>query len=190
MRALKIIVLVLLAVVVVVVGIGAFLSKDFRVERSIDIDASPEVVFDQVNSLRNWDTWSPWSARDPSIQNTYEGPEAGVGATVRWTSEKSGEGSQTITLSERPTRIETGLDFGEMGQPRADWTFEPRGEGVRVTWGLSGTTSGPLGGYFAMMMDDWVGADYEDGLARLKEVAEALPPAEAPPAEEAPSAAE
>ena len=178
MRALKLTVLVVLALVVVVVGIGAFLPKDFRVERSIEINASPELVFDEVNSLKKWDAWSPWIARDPSIQNSFAGPEAGVGAKVRWTSEKSGEGTQTITLSERPTRIEMALDFGDMGQPSADWTFEPSGDGVRVTWGLSGTASGALGGYFAKMMDGWVGADYEDGLARLKKLAEALPPGE------------
>ncbi|MGB8331898.1 MAG: SRPBCC family protein [Polyangiales bacterium] len=178
MRIAKLIVLVLLALAVLVVGIGAFLPKDFHVERSIEIDASPEVVFDLVNSLRKWEAWSPWIARDPSIENTYAGPEAGVEATVTWTSEKSGEGTQTITLSERPTRIETVLNLGEMGEPSAYWTFEPVGDGVRVTWSLNGTASGPLGGYFAKMMDGWVGADYEDGLERLKKVAEALPPAE------------
>ena len=175
MRALKLAALVLLAVLVLVMGIGAFLPKDFRVERSIEIGASPELVFDQVSSLRKWDAWSPWIARDPSIRNEFSGPEAGVGATVTWTSEKSGDGTQTITLSERPTRIETELDFGDMGQPNADWTFVPVGDGVRVTWGLSGTAAGPLGGYFAKMMDGWVGADYEDGLARLKQVVESLP---------------
>ena len=105
--------------------------------------------------------------------NTYTGPEAGVGATVTWTSEKSGDGKQTITRIARPTRIETALDFGDMGQPNAHCLFEPSGEGARVTWGLTGTTSGPLGGYFAQMMDGWIGADYEDGLSRLKEVVEA-----------------
>jgi carbon monoxide dehydrogenase subunit G len=175
MQVLKTAVLVLLALVVVVFGIGALLSKDFRVERSIEIDAAPEAVFDNVNSLRNWNAWSPWVAGDPSIQNTYSGPESGVGAKVQWTSEKSGEGTQTITLSERPTRIETALDFGDMGQPNADWTFEPAGDGVRVTWGLSGTAAGPLGGYFAKMMDGWVGTDYEDGLSRLKAVIESAP---------------
>lgn len=178
MRALKLTALVLLALVVLVMGIGAFLSKEFRVERSIEIQASPEVVFDEVSSLRKWDAWSPWIARDPSIQNEFSGPDVGVGATVTWTSEKSGDGKQTITLSERPTRIETQLDFGDMGQPSADWTFVPAGDGVRVTWGLSGTAAGPLGGYFAKMMDGWVGADYEVGLARLKQVVESLPAAE------------
>jgi hypothetical protein len=91
---------------------------------------------------------------------------------VIWTSENSGDGRQTITLGERPTRIEMALDFGDMGQPTADWTFQPSGNGTLVTWGLSGTTSGLLGGYFAKMMDGWVGADYEDGLARLKQLLE------------------
>ncbi len=178
MKVLKTAVLVLLALVALVVVVGMFLPKDFRVERSIEIDASPEVVFDEVSSLRKWDAWSPWKARDPSIQNEYSGPESGVGAKVQWTSEESGEGTQTITLSERPTRIETALDFGDMGQPNADWTFEPAGDGVRVTWGLSGTASGPLGGYFAKMMDGWVGADYADGLSRLKSMIESAPAGE------------
>lgn len=175
MRVLKLAVLIVLALSVLVFGIGAFLSKDFRVVRSIEIDAAPEVVFDEVNALKNWSAWSPWLARDPSIQNTYSGPDSGVGATVTWTSEKSGNGTQTITKSERPTRIETALDFAEMGQPSSDWAFEPSGAGTKVTWGLTGTTTGALGGYFAKMMDGWVGKDYEDGLARLKEVIESAP---------------
>ena len=175
MRVLKIAVLIIIALSILVFGIGAFLSKDFRVERSIEIDAAPEVVFDEVNSLKNWKDWSPWLARDPSIQNTYSGPDSGVGAMVSWTSEQSGSGTQTITKSDRPTRIETALDFGDMGQPDSDWTFEPSGEGTKVTWGLGGEAAGPLGGYFAKMMDGWVGKDYEDGLQRLKRHLESAP---------------
>ena len=175
MRALKIVVLVVIGFSVLVFGVGSFLPKDFRVERSIQIDAPAEVVFDQVNTLRNWSAWSPWTARDPTIENRYSGPESGVGASVSWTSEGSGDGTQTITKSERPSRIETQLDFGEMGQPTADWSFEPSGEGAKVTWGLSGRANGALGGYFASMMDGMLGPDYEDGLARLKQVVEATP---------------
>ncbi len=172
MRVLKIAVLIIIALSILIFGIGAFLSKEFSVERSIEINAAPEVVFDEVNSLKNWNAWSPWLARDPSIQNTYSGPDSGVGAMVTWTSEKSGSGTQTITKSERPTRIETALDFGDMGQPSSGWTFAPSGDGTKATWGLSGEAVGPLGGYFAKMMDGWVGEDYEDGLARLKQVVE------------------
>jgi hypothetical protein len=172
LRVLKIAVLIIISLSILVFGIGAFLSKDFSVERSIEIEAAPEVVFDEVNALGNWSAWSPWLARDPSIQNEYSGPDSGVGATVSWTSENSGSGKQTITKSERPTRLETALDFGDMGQPTSYWAFEPSGAGTKVTWGLSGEAVGPLGGYFAKMMDGWVGKDYEDGLERLKQVIE------------------
>jgi carbon monoxide dehydrogenase subunit G len=172
MRVLKVIAIGIIAFSVLVFGIGAFLSKDFHVERSIEIDAPPEKVFAHVNSLKKWGAWSPWLARDPSIQNTYSGPDEGVGASVSWTSEGSGSGSQTIVASEPPSRIETQLDFGEMGQPTADWRFEPNGSGTTVTWGMTGSATGPLGGYFASMMDGMLGPDYEDGLARLKKVVE------------------
>lgn len=172
MRAFKVIIGVLVAVTLLAVGIGLFLPKTYRVERSIEIDAPPTAVFDHVDALRNWDAWSPWLAADPTVENTFSGPEFGVGAKVTWTSEDSGTGSQTITLSERPTRIETRLDFGEMGQPGAYFTFEPRGDGTLVTWGLAGTAGSALGGYFAQIMDRLVGPQYEDGLQRLKEVVE------------------
>jgi hypothetical protein len=44
-----------------------------------------------------------------------------------------------------------------------------------VTWSLSGEAVGPLGGYFAKMMDGWVGKDYEDGLQSLKRHLESAP---------------
>ena len=175
MRVVKIIVLAAIVLSALVFGVGSFLSKDFRVERSIVIQAAPEVVFDEVNTLKKWNDWSAWIAGDPSLEITFAGPESGVGATVTWTSENSGDGTQTITKSERPWRIEMALDFGEMGQPIADWSFDPSGAGTKATWGLSGTASGPLGGFFAKMMDGWVGKDYEDGLHRLKQVIESAP---------------
>lgn len=173
MRALKVVLGVMFGLALLFVVVGLFLPNDYRVERSLQINAPPEVVFDRVNSLKNWSEWSPWIARDPTIRNTYEGPESGVGAKVSWTSEESGEGTQTIIVSERPTRIETALDFGGMGQPKADWTFEPNERGVLVTWGLTGTTEGPIGAYAAAFMDRMLGDEYEDGLLRLKQVAEA-----------------
>ncbi|MFW6066919.1 MAG: SRPBCC family protein [Myxococcota bacterium] len=174
MRALKISVLVVVALVVLVAIVGSLLPSEYRVERSALVEAPPELVFEQVNSFRSWDAWSPWIARDPSIENEFHGPAAGEGAKVTWTSDESGSGSQTIVVSEPPRRIETELDFGAVGTARADWTFEPTDTGTRVTWGMTGDAAGPLGGYFAPMMDDWIGPDYEDGLARLADHAETL----------------
>lgn len=168
MKALKITLITLVALAVLFVAGGLMLPKQYEVERSLVIDAQPSAVFNEVNTLKNWDAWSPWTAKDPTIRNTYSGPESGVGAKVSWTSEEMGEGSQEILASEPPEHISTRLDFGEHGHADADWHFEAVDGQTRVRWGFSGETSGLMGGYFAMMMDSFVGSDFEDGLDRLK----------------------
>ena len=181
MRAVKIGGIIVGAIVLIVLTAGTVLPSDYRVERSIEIAASPEVVFGEVNSLKKWDAWSPWIARDESIQNSFSGPDEGVGATASWTSDNSGDGSQTIKVSRPHSRIETELNFGSQGSATADWRFEAAGDGTRVTWGMGGDMPGPLGGLMASRMDGWIGADYEDGLARLKKHVEALPEPEPEP---------
>jgi hypothetical protein len=173
MRALKLILGLLVVVILIVLGSGLVLPKQYRVERSIMVDASPEAVFDQVDNPGNWDAWFPWIARDTSIQRGRSGPYAGVGAKVTWTRPDSDTVSQTITRSEPFTRIETRLDLGEMGKPTADWIFESTDTGERVTVTFHGTARGPLGAYFAFTMDDRIGPAYELCLRRLKEHAEA-----------------
>lgn len=172
MKVLKIVGIAVGGLVAILLLLGSLLPKGFKVERSIEIGAPPAEVFAQVNSLKKWDAWSPWIAKDKTISNVFSGPEAGVGAKVSWTSDDSGAGTQVITLSEAPSRIESDLDFGDQGRSKAYWSFVPSPAGTTVTWGLKGDMPGPIGGLMATQMDSWVGKDYEDGLARLKRVAE------------------
>lgn len=185
MKALKVIGAIVLMFVVAVFVIANIMPSSYRVERSIDIAAPPAVVFGEVDDLSRWTAWSPWIARDPGIRNAYSGPSAGVGAKVTWTSDGSGAGTQVIVVSKPPSRIETDLDFGEQGISRAYFDFVPQDGGTRVTWGLSGEMSGPLGGLLAAQMDRWIGADYEDGLRRLEAHVEALSPAAVTPTDDA-----
>lgn len=166
LRGLLVVVLVLIAAV----GLAFLLAPaEVRVERSIVINAPAEAIFPKVNNLQAWKSWSPWMQREPDMKSTYEGPEAGEGAKTSWESETQGNGSQTITKSVPNERIETALDFGEMGGATSDWTFEEEGEATKVTWGMDTTpTKNPIGRCFNLMMDKMVGADYETGLASLK----------------------
>jgi len=59
---------------------------------------------------------------------------------------------------------------------------------VKATWGFHNDIGfNPIGRFFGLMMDGMLGPDYEDGLARLKKVAEAVPPPP-PPAPPEPAA--
>ena len=113
--------------------------------------------------------------RDPDVQLSYSGPGAGVGNTMTWVSEdpQVGSGSQEIVVSEENALVQSVLDFGEMGTGEARFDLAPDGDGTEVTWTFD-TDLGmnPAMRYLGLMMDSWLGQDFETGLARLKVVVE------------------
>mmetsp|Transcript_2783 Transcript_2783/g.4755 ORF Transcript_2783/g.4755 Transcript_2783/m.4755 type:complete len:177 (+) Transcript_2783:469-999(+) len=175
MRLIRNILIGLVALVVVVVIVGMLLPRYVSVEREVIVDAAPEEVFPHLNSLQAFSEWSPWSGIDPEMEVAYSGPEEGVGNVMEWTSEHPnvGNGRQEIVESVENESVRTALDFGEMGTAEAWWRLTPEGDSTRVTWGmLADMGGGPVGRWFGLMMDGWVGADYERGLARLEETVE------------------
>jgi hypothetical protein len=158
--------------ILVLLAAGAYLlPREVVVTRSAVINAPPSAVFPWVNSLQKTAEWSPWMGLDPAMKVTFEGPEAGVGNVMSWVSAKPevGSGRQEITASTPETRVESALDFGDMGTALASFDLAPEGTGTKVTWGLvSDMGNNPVGRYMGLMIDRWVGADYEKGLASLK----------------------
>ena len=113
--------------------------------------------------------------RDPDVKTTYSGPDSGVGSKLAWSSEhpQVGNGNQEIILSEPDQRVETALDFGEMGLAKAGFLLEENAGVTTVTWTLdTDMGSNPVGRWMGLMMDRWVGADYELGLSNLKSLIE------------------
>jgi hypothetical protein len=175
MKTLKIVAIVLVTLVVVFVLVGLWLPKEFKIERTTRVQAPVELVFDQVNDLKNWEKWSPWFSVDPTMAVTYSDKTAGSGSSYSWTGESAGSGTLQITKSLLAQRIETQMDFGEMGTAQGFWDFSYQDRVTSVTWGFEGENSGVFGGWFTVMMDGMVGPQFEAGLQALKTVAEATP---------------
>lgn len=163
--------LIVLGLVAVVV-LGAYLRPRYvKVARSTVIAAPPEQVYPHIVSLSAFREWSPWSDRDPNMQVTMSGPEAGVGNVMEWRSDVKGVGNgrQEITEVTENRFVKTALDFGSMGTAEAWFDLVPEGAGTQITWSLNADMgNNPIGRWMGMMMDKWVGADYEAGLATLK----------------------
>jgi Polyketide cyclase / dehydrase and lipid transport len=174
MTSLKRVLAGIMAVVVLLVVVGLVLPRQVHVERSIVINAPQAQLFDALNGFKRFNEFSPWAALDPQTQYSYSGPESGVGARMNWisTNEDVGSGTNEIVESTPSELIRTRLDFG--GQlAEATFRFEPADGGTRVTWGFDcDTGNNPIMRYVGLMLDDWIGADYEKGLAKLKEVME------------------
>ena len=138
--------------------------------------AAAGLIYGQIENLRRMDTWSPWSAMDPQAKITYQGPEAGVGASSSWEGPQVGRGSMTITAAKPDQEVDLRLEFlaPMKATNRAVFTLAHADAAVRVTWRMEGT-NGFVGKAFAlfMNMDKMVGGNFERGLTALKLLAEA-----------------
>jgi hypothetical protein len=112
MKVVKIILIALAAVVALFLIVAALVPKTFKVERKMLIKASPDMVFNEVNSFQKWESWSPWLRKDSTIKNVYTGPQSGVGNKVSWTSKKSETGYMEIKESVPSKFIRTQLAIG------------------------------------------------------------------------------
>ncbi len=165
-----------LLVAVVVLLAGSFLlPQTARFERRIVVNATPDLVFAQVNTLNNWEKWSPWHSIDPNMKLTYAPQTTGAGAWYSWTSDDSnvGNGKLTITQSHPSRHIVTTMDFGGNGIAGANYHFRPVAGGTEVVWDFnSDAGNNPFMRYMGLMMESFVGKDYEKGLANLKALCE------------------
>lgn len=159
-----------------ILGLGAYaLPREVTVKRDVVIEAPVEAVFPLVNSLKRMAEWSPWISRDPAIKLVFSGPDEGVGAMMGWSSamEQVGNGTQEITQSKPDERVATSLVFGKMGPSVAVFDLTTEELGTRVEWSLTSDMGmNPVGRWMGLMMDRWVGPDFETGLAHLKAQAE------------------
>lgn len=185
--------------IAVVVLIGALLlyattkPDQFSVVRTTSINASPAVVFEQLNDFKRWKAWSPWEKMDPVMQRTYSGNAAGVGSIYAWNgNDKVGQGQMEILKTEDSRSLLIKLDFIKPfeGHNVAEFTLSNSGGATNVTWEMRGPNVflGKLMGVF-VDMDQMIGKDFEAGLANLKKVAEQQQPvkAESAPVEQQPS---
>jgi uncharacterized protein YndB with AHSA1/START domain len=149
----------------------------FRIERSAHIQAPPEKVFAQIDDFRRWTAWSPWENIDPGLKRSYGGAAAGAGAAYAWEgNSKVGSGRMEITESRAPSKIVIKLDFIKPFEAHntAEFTLVPGAQGgTALTWAMYGPSpyASKLMGIF-MNMDRMVGAQFEQGLANLKSIAE------------------
>jgi len=173
----KKILVVLMALVAAFVIVVALQPAEFKIARSITIDAPAAEVFPQVNDLHNWEAWSPWAKLDPNAKNTFEGPPAGTGSIFKWAgNEKVGEGMMTVTESKPSELVKIKLDFVKpfVGTNVTQFDFKDEGKQTLVTWTMTGANDNFMGKAFflCMFMDKKLGTSFEEGLANLKRVVE------------------
>lgn len=183
MKILKIIGIVVLSILVVAFIAVLVISPKAHMERSILVNAQPEVVFQQLASFENFNKWSPWVKMDPTAKQTVEGPAMGVGAKMSWDGPESGKGKQWTVEFQKNKRVKNAMEFeGMQGVVFAEFVLQEVPEGTKVTWaydsdvtGTSFTNTSMTKLFNSFMLESLLGKNYEEGLSTLKQVAESQP---------------
>jgi uncharacterized protein YndB with AHSA1/START domain len=171
MKILRNVVIAIAALLVLFLAIAFFLPSEFAVERSTVITAPADSIYALVVTPRSWAAWSAWTAReDSTLVYTYAGPDSGVGAVMRFTAKRMGNGELEI-VEAVPGRV-VGYELRLVGtdmEVRGRVTLEPSGEGTKVTW----RDSGDLGGnvllrYLAPVLERNLATAYEKNFAGLR----------------------
>ncbi len=172
MKVIKTILKILLILLIVYL-ISAFLAKSsYIVERSAIINAPQKLVYIHLGILRNWENWSPWKEMDPTVVNTYEGPDGKTGSIMKWVGDKTGAGQIELLTVDPPKYVKYKLKFNgppDMGSIGTFQLSEIAADKTKVVW----TDAGDIPFIFRPInmfwgMDKMLGPDFEHGLANLE----------------------
>lgn len=166
----------IVSLVALLLVVAAFKSKDLKLSRSRKMASPADTAFEQVNDLRQMNSWNPFLKPDPNARITFEGPAAGVGSICTWDGNQHvGAGKQTITECQSGKLVRMLLEFYRPfpGFNDVTFTFVPEGSGTVVTWSMSCQMAfvPRLVGIF-VSMEKMIGAQFEKGLTDLQVIVE------------------
>ncbi len=177
MQIVAVIAAIIVVAIAIVLIVAAGKPNVFRLARSAQIKAPPEAITLYVVDFQKWTGWSPWEGvPGDELQRTYSGAKSGVGAVYDWQGKKTGVGRMEM-IEVEPRRVGIKLHFFKPFEAHnvAEFTFEPTAEpGVTaVVWSMHGPANLRTKVMHTLMnMDKMVGPSFEQGLAKLKGLAE------------------
>lgn len=158
-----------LIALIAILAITSFLIPAKQtIERSLVINEPAERIWELIVDPTAWNRWSPWYRRDPKMKLTYDGAPKGEGARWSWVSETQGNGNMQIVRADVPREMNYVMSFDGMGSALGKFVLEPADGGTRVAWSFESDAGyNPIARWFGLMLDRWVGPDFEAGLAGM-----------------------
>lgn len=157
-------------ILILVLAVGVALPSTWEVERSVQIQASPDQIFEHLHSAAAWENWTP--SPDSGVERF--GPAEGEGSGRRWDDPGYGAGEFVITQADAPERLAYQVEV-EGGSIRieGELRLESMADGTQLRWIERGDFGwNPLLGYLAGRMEAMQGDQLQaslDSLATLVE---------------------
>ncbi|HVK81780.1 MAG TPA: SRPBCC family protein [Verrucomicrobiae bacterium] len=181
MRWLLWFVLVIALITGALYGVGRFLlPNNLEVVREATVERPRAAVFAMINDLRIAKEWSPFYARDPDADYSFSG-EPGSGQSMRWASNvrEVGAGRMSIVSSAENEEVQSIVEIGERATLNSRQELRRVEGGTHVSWAITAQCADTWINvpcrYMNLIMRGMVQTELDNGLARLKTLAEQLP---------------
>ena len=180
MKILKGIGVVIVLLIAIYVILGFIGPADYRVERSIEIEAPLSIVFDQTSKFENWGAWSPWAKIATDTKYTIENDNQEVGAKMSWESDHKdvGHGSMMISDVVKNEKVLYTLSFVKPFEmtSKGGFIYTQEASGINLVWYDSGDIPFFQRPMMLLLFDveKKVGPMFEKGLADIKEICEKM----------------
>ena len=156
------------ALVVATVIYLARLDGNYRVKRSLEIEAPLQTAFAAIVDFKSWPQWSPWLMHEPDAEIVYSDSYQSEEGYYTWDGSVVGAGKLTHRSIKPGKRISQEIEFIRpfKSVSQVSWEFEDRGERTLVSWEMAGSMPF-LFRFMASKMEPMIGRDYDLGLALL-----------------------
>jgi len=147
-----------------------------KIEKSIEIKMSSELVFDYLKTTVNQDNFSVWNMADPTMKKQYKGNDGTIGFVYSWDStiKNVGAGEQEITGIEEGKSIEYLVKFIRPMQNTAKIRFQITRVAENrtvVAWLFDSPSKFPMS-LLSPIFKKLLGKDLAKGLENLKAILE------------------
>lgn len=153
MKYIKGILAIIVILIVAAIGSTFFMSENFRVSQTQVINATPEAVYNQIVTLKNWENWSYWKSLDDKMITTYNDIPTGVGASYSWKSEKKqvGNGSLTIERTVVNEYVQSRLKFDGETDGFSEYIIRTTENGTELTTAMNSKSNGIMHKFMARL---------------------------------------
>ena len=166
-----IILLITVGFFLIIALLGFLLPRNVHVSRSIEINASQEIIFNQISDLENFKQWNPWAKKDPNIQITIKGQ--GVGSSYHWKGNKKVREGKLTIIKIQDNQVYLELDFGFKQNSYSSLIINEKDSRQSLSWTMDvDMGNNPTSRYTGLFMNKFIGNDYEAGLKNVKTICE------------------
>ena len=151
-------------IILVFVGlVGVILPSEYRIERSIEVEAAPGDIYPMLVDLR-----------DAAAIYSYDGPDRAIGMRFQWQSEVLGIGSIEISALQFNRKLTYSMQNVTHGiEATGEIRLEAFDNKTRVIWSSHGDVGlNIIDRYKLLTFDDKLGRDFDVGLENIKVLAE------------------